>query len=184
MTCIVGLVRDGNVWIGGDRMGSDGQTKIKVTRPKVFHNGEFVIGYTQCFRLGQLLEFAWKPPFQHTDLADVEYLCGPFVDSVSDLIGAHDINIDGGPVFMFAYRGNLYTIEGNMCVLRHEEYHAIGSGYSEAHGALHAMIYIDNNSQKIVVSPEAMIRVALESAAEHRVNCGLGHDILCQEITK
>lgn len=184
MTCIVGLVRNGNVWIGGDRMGSDGQTKIKVTRPKVFHNGEFVIGYTQSFRLGQLLEFVWRPPHHDADLTDVEYLCGGFADSVSDLIHKHKICIDGGPVFMFAYRGNLYTIEGNMCVLRHEEYHAIGSGYSEAHGALCAMTYIDNNSPKTVVSTECMVRVALESAAEHRVNCGLGHDILWQEIPK
>lgn len=184
MTCIVGLVRDGDVWIGGDRMGSDGQTKIKVTRPKVFHNGEFIIGYTQCFRLGQLLEFAWNPPMHGDALTDIEYLCGKFVDSVEELIKKHEIDINGGPVFMFAYRGNLYTIEGNMCVLRHEEYHAIGSGYSEAHGALHAMIYVDDNCEKTAITPECMIRVALESAAEHRVNCGFGHDILWQEITE
>lgn len=182
MTCIVGLVRDGNVWIGGDRMGSDGHTKIEISRPKVFHNGEFVLGYTQSFRLGQLLEFAWKPPRHDADLTDIEYLCGEFADSVQELINDHNINIDGGPVFMFAYRGNLYTIEGNMCILRHSDYHAIGSGYSEAHGALFSLTYIDDNNPKTAVSPDDMVRIALNSASRHRVNCGFGNDILSQEI--
>src|SRR4051794_21483555 len=62
MTCIVGLARGGKVFIGGDSAGVAGW-ELSVRRDrKVFRNGEFLIGYTTSFRMGQILEHGFKPP--------------------------------------------------------------------------------------------------------------------------
>lgn len=41
MTCIVGLVNKGKVFIGADSLGSDGFTQQVRKEPKVFRNGDF-----------------------------------------------------------------------------------------------------------------------------------------------
>ena len=61
MTCIVGVVDKGIVHMAGDKLGSNGFTKGISVRPKVFHNGDFLVGYTTSFYMGQLLEFEWVP---------------------------------------------------------------------------------------------------------------------------
>ena len=46
MTCICALVKDGEVWMAGDLMGSNGHTGKVYPDSKVFINGEIIFGYT------------------------------------------------------------------------------------------------------------------------------------------
>ncbi len=62
MTCIVGVVKDGVVYIGGDSAGVSGLRLIKRKDSKVFKRKGFIIGYTSSFRMGQLLRFKLDPP--------------------------------------------------------------------------------------------------------------------------
>lgn len=55
MTCVVGLVDKGTVYIGVDSAAVQGWTRRKSRVAKVFHRGPFLIGYTTSFRMGQLL---------------------------------------------------------------------------------------------------------------------------------
>ncbi|WP_245320978.1 hypothetical protein [Bradyrhizobium sp. NAS96.2] len=53
MTCIVGLVDKGQVFIGGDSAGVNAERLALVVRNdrKVFRNGDFVMGFTSSFRM-------------------------------------------------------------------------------------------------------------------------------------
>ena len=65
MTCIVGLVHEGVVYIGGD---SAGVARLSLTvraDEKVFRNSDFLMGFTTSFRMGQLLRYSLKPPRRH-----------------------------------------------------------------------------------------------------------------------
>lgn len=62
MTCITAMVKGDHVWMAGDLMGSNGFTKKIYPDSKVFVNGEFIIGYTSSFRMGQLLQYNWEQP--------------------------------------------------------------------------------------------------------------------------
>ena len=62
MTCITGMVRNGHVYMAGDLMGSNGFTGRVYPDSKVFTNGDFIVGYTSSFRMGQILEWNWHPP--------------------------------------------------------------------------------------------------------------------------
>lgn len=67
MTCIVGLVDQGNVWIGGDSAGVGGYDLMLRADQKVFRNGDFLMGFTSSFRMGQLLRYKLSPPKLHSD---------------------------------------------------------------------------------------------------------------------
>lgn len=52
MTCIVGIVDNGKVYMGADSLGVGGLSKRVRKDPKLFRVGEFVFGYTSSFRMG------------------------------------------------------------------------------------------------------------------------------------
>jgi hypothetical protein len=51
MTCIVGLVDGGRVWLGGDSAGVSGWDLTVRADRKVFRNGPYVMGFTTSFRM-------------------------------------------------------------------------------------------------------------------------------------
>ena len=57
MTCIIGLAENDRVYIGADSASAEGWTVRATGLSKVFRAGEFVIGYTDSFRMGQILEY-------------------------------------------------------------------------------------------------------------------------------
>ena len=90
MTCIVGLVDDCKVYIGGDSAAiSTPPYHDLVVRAdeKVFRNGPFVIGFTSSYRMGQLLRYKLLPPrlvLAHGDLH--RFMATAFVDAVRDCL--------------------------------------------------------------------------------------------------
>jgi ATP-dependent protease HslVU (ClpYQ) peptidase subunit len=62
MTCIVGFRQGGKVIVGGDSAGISGWDVTVRADPKVFVAGDYVMGFTSSFRLGQLLQFRLKLP--------------------------------------------------------------------------------------------------------------------------
>ncbi len=62
MTCIVGLVNKGRTYLGGDSAGVSGLDITVRKDKKVFSNGEFVMGFTSSFRMGQVLQYDFVPP--------------------------------------------------------------------------------------------------------------------------
>jgi ATP-dependent protease HslVU (ClpYQ) peptidase subunit len=62
MTCIVGMVENGKVYIGGDSAGVSGFDYHIREDQKVFQNGDMIFGFTSSFRMGQLLQYSLKIP--------------------------------------------------------------------------------------------------------------------------
>ncbi len=64
MTCIVALINDNKVLLGGDAAASDDKSGLifQRTDPKVFKVGQFGIGFVDSFRMGQILQYYWTPP--------------------------------------------------------------------------------------------------------------------------
>ena len=82
MTCITGMVRDSHVYMAGDLMGSNGFTGRVYPDSKVFTNGDFIIGYTSSFRMGQILEWNWEPPLRQEGITDRNYMQLNVVESL------------------------------------------------------------------------------------------------------
>lgn len=170
MTCIVGLIKDGNVYLGGDSAGVDSKSlslqsrkDVKVFKVKNTYGNEFVMGYTSSFRMGQVLRFSFIPPIYLPDKDVYAYMCTDFIDAVRQLFkvkgyGKIDSGQDSGGVFIVGFLSRLFYVDDDFQVGEmYDEYHAVGCGYPFALGALMAT----ENSE---FEPTKRLEIALKAA--------------------
>lgn len=160
MTCIVGLVHDGDVYIGGDSAGIAGLSVSIRSDEKVFGNGPFIMGFTTSFRMGQLLRYKFAPPAQTVHQNDMEYMVTSFIDAVRQCFagnGFGDKDASVGGNFLVGYKGQLYNIEADHQVgIPKISYDAVGCGSDLALGAMFATEGL---------APEQRINAALSAAS-------------------
>lgn len=144
MTCIVGIVENGKVTIGGDSAGIGAYVVTIRADSKVFRNGSFLIGYTSSFRMGQLLRYAFTPPERAADVDVFRYLATSFVDAVRDCFKAggyarKESEQESGGCFLIGYERRLFVVDSDFQVAESAlGYIAVGSGAEVALGALYA----------------------------------------------
>jgi hypothetical protein len=116
MTCIVGLVDGGRVFVGGDSAGVSGLSLQVRADEKVFRNGPFVMGFTSSFRVGQLLRYRLRPGAHPDGVCALEFMATVFVDEVRRCLkegGAakKENEIEEGGTFLVGYRGRLFRVD-------------------------------------------------------------------------
>ena len=164
MTCIIGLVDKGNVYMGGDSAGIAGLSISIRSDEKVFINGPFLIGFTTSFRMGQLLHYKFDPPKQTVNQDDMKYMVTDFIDAVRRCFADNgfgsmsDKSDNSGGNFLVGYKGKLYNIGSDFQVgIPKCGYDAIGCGFDIALGAMYATV-----GKK----PEDRITLALNAATQ------------------
>lgn len=169
MTCIVGLARGGRVFLGGDSAGLEGWALARVRAPKVFRSGPFVMGYTDSFRMGQILEHAFTPPPLPRKRTDLQrYMVVDFVNALRAALRSGGWaktkeGQDEGGRFLVGVRGRLFDVCSDFQVTEiRDGIGAVGCGGELARGALYAAGHL---------LPERRVRLAL-SVAE-RCNGGV-----------
>lgn len=168
MTVIVGISDGDRVLIAGDSAGVAGWDLTVRADHKVFQRGAMAFGFTNSFRMGQLLRYKLEIP-EHPEGVDTEqYLVTLFVEAVRSCLAAggfasKENEQETGGTFLLGYRGMIWRIESDYQVGRSDTpFDAVGCGESVARGALYATMG----------EPDIMkrARVALE-AAEY---CNIG----------
>ncbi|MGH2481035.1 MAG: hypothetical protein ACRDHW_15375, partial [Ktedonobacteraceae bacterium] len=147
MTCIVGLVEDGKVYIAGDSAGIAGWSLTLRKDAKVFRNGAFLIGGTGSFRMLQLLRYAFAPPAFPVWSGEntlEKYMATTFVNALRDCFKAGGFaqktsEQESGGHFLVGVRGRLFLIDADYQVGESlAGYDACGCGSDVALGALFA----------------------------------------------
>lgn len=162
MTCIVGLVHNDKVYIGGDSAGISNRDITVQKGPKVFKTKDFLIGYTSSFRMGQLLRYKFEPPQYSPDEDIVEYMVTAFIDAVRECFkdGGYARQESGeeyGGYFLVGYKGRLfhiaadYQVGESLC-----GYTATGCGEDYAKGSLFSSVGKD---------PDERVYIALSAAS-------------------
>ncbi len=166
MTCIAGLVDNGDVYIGADSAGVNDRFDLTVRADeKVFRNGEFLFGFTSSFRMGQLLRHQLSPPAHPSGMSVDRYMVHELVDAIRECLKAGGYQrtkegVDTGGTFIVAYRGRLFTVENDYQVAcQVEPFCAVGCGYAYARGVLYEL-------RNAKMPPRTKILHAL-NAAEH-----------------
>lgn len=170
MTCIVGMIDKGHVFIGADSAAVAGWTRRKTQLRKVFRRGPFLIGYTTSFRMGQLLEHQLEVPKQSDKESDMSFMVNRFIEATRGLLKERgftkiESNNESGGEFLVGYRGRLYSIASDFQVGEMAEgFDAVGSGSDFALGAMTALGHL---------TPKRRIIRALEIASEYNMGvCG------------
>lgn len=162
MTCIVGIVEDGDVWIGGDSAGVSGLDVTIRTDEKVWKTKHFVYGYTSSFRMGQLLRYKFDPTPWDGKGTIQKYMATTFMDQLRNTFKsggymANDNGREDGGDFLVGHQGHLFAVYSDLQFGQsRDDYMSVGCGESYALGALHAM---GPNP-----TPNAKIKKALEAA--------------------
>lgn len=165
MTCIVGIIEKEKVYIGGDSAGVAGLDVTIRKDTKVFKKGDFLIGYTSSFRMGQIIRFSFNPTRYNPEDDVYEYMCTHFIN---DLRAAFrnggfletDKSVESGGTFLVGFKGRLFTINNDFQVGESaDDFDACGCGTPYALGCLE----IDKESD---YSPASRIERALTVAAK------------------
>ena len=166
MTCIIGLVKDGKVYIGGDSAGvSSNDYHIRKDK-KVFQKDNMVFGFTSSFRMGQILQYNFDIPYHDPRKSDFDYLCSTFIDKLIETFKSKgyatikDNEVWGG-TFIVGYNNNVYMVHNDFQVVEvARPFVACGCGKDYALGALEILVEKD-------YEPENVIRKALDVVSRH-----------------
>lgn len=163
MTCIVGIAHKGKVYIGGDSAGVDGRYGLVVRADrKVFRSGDFVMGFTTSFRMGQLLAFNFNPPKPRVGVDIMAYMVTDFIDAARARMKEGgfkkvDKEVEEGGTFLVGYSGRLFHIADDFQVGESTHgFDACGCGDQLALGSL--------RSTRQWPDPTKRLREALETA--------------------
>lgn len=171
MTCVVGFVENGIVYLGADSQGTGGNSKVTRLDKKVFHRGPFVLGFTSSFRMGQLLQYSLHVPEHPKGMDDHQFMSTIFIDAVRKCLSdggfaRTDSGVESAGNFLAGYNGVLYQVESDFQVgISAEPYDAVGCGSDLALGAMHATLDCDGE-------PYARLEAALEASAKFSSGVG------------
>lgn len=165
MTCIVGIATKDRVYIGADRSVSDSEVILTLTRPKVFINNNWLIGYAGTIGTGQLMEFLDLPP--HTD-NPYKTLRMDIANQLKDII--NNTSEDEAADFLMGYGNKLFEFNTSDWSVIEIEETAVGSGAQICLGSLY--------TSKVYVDANARLMMALQAAIHYSPTCKGPIDIL------
>lgn len=165
MTCIVALRQKRRVYMACDSAGIAGYSACQRVDPKIYRVGEALIGFTDSFRMGQLLGHNLTLPTLPTTDADLfGWMVREFIDVVRGTLkrggfAKVENGVDAGGTFLVAIRRRIFRIAADYQVGESADpYDACGCGEDIARAALFT------SSERI--EPRKRLAVAL-AAAEH-----------------
>jgi hypothetical protein len=164
MTCIVGVLvpASNSVLIGGDSAGVSGWDVTTRADQKVFTKAPFVMGFTDSFRMGQLLRYSLNVQERPAQMDVFEFMATWFVDSVRSCLknggfATKKEEQESGGTFLVGYRGRLFELNSDYQVGESTfDFAACGCGAQIAIGSMYTS----------AGTPLERARKALEAAAE------------------
>jgi hypothetical protein len=157
MTCIVGLVEEGQVWLASDSCIADDTHTLTSAESKLAHYGSWVYGVAGDVRCLNLLRHGMvlpEPPNTGLDAFVATDVAKAFSEALAGLEG-HTFEA------LLGCRGQLYYIGGDYATVRlAEPYAAIGEGGPVALGVLSM-----THSRR--AAPKTKLTQALEQSARY-----------------
>lgn len=170
MTCIVGIAKDGIIYMGGDRGASDSYTILSLSHPKVKQCGDYLIGFAGSLGIGELAHYIDLPPIGK----NIEKtLRTSFVKALKNAIeeyGNASHLDDNSTDWLIGVQGRLFEISSEDWSVAEFNETSIGSGNNIALGSLHT-----TRSWK---DQEKRIKHSLQAAVDISPSCSGPIDIL------
>ncbi|QDJ96383.1 hypothetical protein Xoosp13_197 [Xanthomonas phage Xoo-sp13] len=173
MTCIIAYVdKNGVGHMAGDSAGTavSYHHRSDNVHPKIFKNGDMIIGYTSSFRMGQLLEHVFVPPSKSEGLTDYQYMIKQVVPEIRKTFVSGNFmkedSKDGGS-YLIIYNKKLYSIQEDFAVFeRPSNFDSCGSGYVSSNVAFETMQEFNVVDQ---IGPKAALIKAIEITSRNNI---------------
>lgn len=167
MTCVVGLVDKGKIYMGADSAGSTFSGQIATrTDKKVFMNGEVMVGICGSFRMRDILQYhVTFPTYNPKIYSPLEYANHEIAEKAREAFKSRGLTLvenneeSFGGSFIVGFRKKLFIVECDFQVGEVETpYVAVGSGGDIASGSLFT-------TQRLNIPPVDRLHLALNAAA-------------------
>ena len=163
MTCIAGIMKDGKVYLAGERGASESNYIVPIDKPKIWKNGPYIFGYAGTFD-SQIVQYNFIPPTPEGNVD--KFMHTKFLKSLKSFYNEWDIGGKDSEVsLIIGIKGKLYEhdAEGVTIISYDRDYLAIGSGADYALGSLHA-----TRNHK---DPKRRLALALDAACILSTSC-------------
>jgi len=178
MTCIVGLVESGIVYMGGDSAACDDSSLNIIRGSKVFKKEEFLFGISGNPRMSDILRYNFKIPNKDDNQDILEYMHQHFIPELKESLTENGILIKQDEVVssdswvMIGYKGRLFILQSHFHLSESLlNYNAVGSGMDAALGCLYGLEDLMNSEWIVKMGPEEKLILALQ--ASERFNCNV-----------
>lgn len=168
MTCIIGMATNNVVHMVADSMMVSRDEQLPASEPKMWIDGELLIGATGDLREVQVVRNMCKFPPHILDISDLEYLVRYVVPEIeralkeSGIYKTDDHDRIWHTTLLVGFNGGLYEIDCDLAVLGHVNgFFAIGSGYPYAMGA-YAILSDETWCDAQLLSPETRLRACMD----------------------
>jgi len=169
MTCIVGLVEQGVLYLGGDSISVSSYNKTLNRDSKVFVRNGLLFGTCGHIRLRNLLQYRLDIPL-YTGNDPMTYLVNELLEAIRACFKDEGFAQEekGRECFegriLLGFERELYIIGGEYNIGRSANaYCAIGVGEEYAYGSLYT-------TEQMGLEPVERLRMALEAAAFHNTD--------------
>jgi 20S proteasome alpha/beta subunit len=177
MTCIVGTVKNGVVWLGGDRAAtSHNLDRTIIKEPKVFVKDGVGFGVCGLPKVMDAIQHAIEFP-QQSQGSSKSYLVSQLIPAIRDGLKKLECTEEhnGQQYFhgalLIGYKGNLYELEANFQLIESANgFGAVGSGAEAALGSL--------RETKGMKDPKKRLLRALEVSAENNAGVAPPFDVI------
>jgi ATP-dependent protease HslVU (ClpYQ) peptidase subunit len=141
MTCIIGLKRDGKVYLGADSLYLDGWNIVRNPNPKIFRVGNMLIGTSGNLRVSDIIQYNLDPDKMHdVGYIPANYIAEEVIPEMRACLTEHGaMSLMPDSAIMVAYRGCLFIIGEDFSLSEIAEYEAIGAGAKYALGYMYAI---------------------------------------------
>jgi ATP-dependent protease HslVU (ClpYQ) peptidase subunit len=166
MSCVIGIIDDGKIYMGADSYATTGEGEIRpVIANKLFFNRDYLIGYTGSVRGGQvLMPGRFDPPPKIEDMPDT---IRDHLYSKGCVMDSEEHGQIQGCNFLIGFQGKIYEILIDFQLNETRgSCNAIGAGSTFAFGSLYTTSFAKN------ITPHGRIMMALNAASFYTTTCG------------
>jgi len=191
MTCIVGLVEDGIVYIGGDSAACDDSSLQIIKDSKVFKKGDFIFGISGNPRMYDILKYNFEIPNRVESFDVLDYMYIDFIPELKKCLLENGALIKQDEVtsssswIMVGYNGRLFVIESQFHISESIlNYNALGSGMDVALGCLYGLEDLMRGEWILKMSPKDRVMLALKTSEQFNCNVRRPFTIISTEEDK
>jgi ATP-dependent protease HslVU (ClpYQ) peptidase subunit len=150
MTCVIGLMQNGKIYMGADSLISDGNATCSIPESpsKLLEINGFLFGFSGSARIQNELMDEQNKPLPSDDEITIANKIYRYLNSKQE-----------NGTYLLMSKGKSLIWIGSSGWFSYNDYYAIGSGYQFALGAM----FITKN----ISNPEDRIRMALEATNAH-----------------
>lgn len=177
MTCIVGLVHEDRVWMGGDSaITLDTRFSDIINAGKLWRSGDLLFGSSGTLRAAQLVRYETTFKKRPPTCTAFEYMIKSVIPEIRKCIQSKDVanNKEYNGNILIGYQGQLFEMSGDYSLVHSTaNYAAVGGGGELALGVMFATQGLPG------LPPDQRIRLALQAAERFNSGCSAPFFVEC-----